>query len=150
MILSENLTNSRTGLMLRAMRDLSEAATSLGVDLQWLRTRVFILSALFGSLAGNLFAHYTSFVSVQSFTVEKSFTFLLISVLGGVRSPWGAAIGAVFITIAPEYLSRLGDFHQILFGIRPGRHCRVPSLRIGRSDHPCSRLVSGPQKGRTC
>jgi|SRR5215475_13037273 len=117
MILSVNLTNSRTGLMLRAMRDSSEAATSLGVGLQWLRTRVFILSALFGSLAGNLFAHYTSFVSVQSFTVEKSFTFLLISVLGGARSPWGAAIGAIFITIAPEYLSRLGDFHQILFGL---------------------------------
>ncbi len=117
MILSRNLTNSRTGLMLRAMRDSSEAAASLGVDLQWLRTRVFVLSAVFGSIAGNLFAHYASFVSVQSFTVEKSFSFLLISVLGGVRSPWGAAIGAIFITIAPEYLSRLGDFHQILFGL---------------------------------
>jgi branched-chain amino acid transport system permease protein len=117
MLLAKNLANSRTGLMLRAMRDSSDAAISLGVDLQWLRTRVFILSALFGSIAGNLFAHYTSFVSVQSFTVEKSFSFLLISVLGGVRSPWGAAIGAIFITIAPEYLSRLGDFHQILFGL---------------------------------
>jgi branched-chain amino acid transport system permease protein len=117
MLLARNLTNSRTGLMLRAMRDSSEAAVSLGVDLQWLRTRVFILSALFGSIAGNLFAHYTSFVSVQSFAVDKSFSFLLISVLGGVRSPWGAAIGAIFITIVPEYLSKLGDFHQILFGL---------------------------------
>ncbi|MGA8321397.1 MAG: branched-chain amino acid ABC transporter permease [Xanthobacteraceae bacterium] len=117
MAFSYNLTNSRTGLMLRAMRDSTDAAISLGVDIQWLRTRVFMLSALFGSIAGNLFAHYTSFVSVQSFTVEKSFTFLLIAVLGGVRSPWGAAVGAVFITLVPEYLSRLGDFHQILFGL---------------------------------
>lgn len=117
MAFSYNLTNSRTGLMLRAMRDSTDAAISLGVDIQWLRTRVFMLSALFGSIAGNLFAHYTSFVSVQSFTVEKSFSFLLIAVLGGVRSPWGAAVGAIFITLVPEYLSRLGDFHQILFGL---------------------------------
>lgn len=116
-LLSRNLANSRTGLMLRAMRDSSEAAVSLGVNLQWLRTRVFMLSALLGSLAGNLFAHYTSFVSVQSFTVEKSFSFLLIAVLGGVRASWGAAVGAIFITVVPEYLSRLGDIHQMLFGL---------------------------------
>jgi branched-chain amino acid transport system permease protein len=116
-LLSRNLADSRTGLMLRAMRDSSEAAVSLGVNLQWLRTRVFMLSALLGSLAGNLFAHYTSFVSVQSFTVEKSFSFLLIAVLGGVRASWGAAVGAIFITVVPEYLSRLGDIHQMLFGL---------------------------------
>ena len=117
MLLAGNLARSRTGLMFRAMRDSSDAAISLGIDLPWLRTRVFVLSALFGSVAGNLFAHYTSFVSVQSFTVEKSFSFLLISVLGGVRSVLGAPIGALFITFIPEYLSRLGDFHQILFGL---------------------------------
>ena len=41
-----NLVDSRTGLMLRGMRDSSAATASLGVDLQWLRTRVFMLSAL--------------------------------------------------------------------------------------------------------
>ncbi len=117
MLLAANLARSRTGLMFRAMRDFSEAAMSLAIDLQWLRTRVFVLSALLGSLAGSLFAHYVSFVSVQSFTVDKSISFLLISVLGGVRSVFGAVMGALFITFMPEYLSRLGDFHQILFGL---------------------------------
>ena len=46
MMLVHNLVSSRTGLMVRGMRDLSEAAASLGIDLQWLRTRVFMLSAL--------------------------------------------------------------------------------------------------------
>lgn len=117
MLLARNLAASRTGLMLRAMRDSSEAAISLGIDLQWLRTRVFMLCAFFGAVAGSLFAHYTSFVSVQSFTVEKSFSFLLISVLGGVRSVFGAVVGALFVTFLPEYLSKIGDFHQILFGL---------------------------------
>jgi branched-chain amino acid transport system permease protein len=117
MLLARNLATSRTGLMFRAMRDSSDAAISLGINLQWLRTRVFVLCALFGSIAGNLFAHYTSFVSVEGFTVSKSFSFLVISVLGGVQSVFGAMVGAIFITFLPEYLSRLGDFHQVLFGL---------------------------------
>jgi branched-chain amino acid transport system permease protein len=116
-LLVNNLVNSRTGLMLRGMRDSSEATASLGVDLQWLRTRVFMLSALLGSIAGSLFAYYVSFTSVQSFTVDKSIGFLLIPVLGGVRSPWGVVLGAMFVTILPELLSQIGDIHQILFGL---------------------------------
>jgi branched-chain amino acid transport system permease protein len=117
MLLARNLATSRTGLMFRAMRDSSEAAVSLAINLQWLRTRVFVLSALFGSIAGSLFAHYTSFVSVDSFTIGKSFSFLIITVIGGVQSVFGAVVGALFITFLPEYLSRLGDFHQVLFGL---------------------------------
>lgn len=117
MLLVGNLIASRTGLMLRAMRDSSEAAASLGIDMQWLRTRVFMLSALLGSVAGSLFAHYVSFTSVQSFTVDKSIGFLLIPVLGGVRSLWGVVLGALFVTVMPELLSRIGDIHQILFGL---------------------------------
>lgn len=117
MLLAHNLIASRTGLMLRAMRDSSEAAASLAIDLQWLRTRMFMLSALLGSLAGSLFAHYVSFISVQSFTVDKSINFLLIPVLGGTRSLWGVVLGALFVTLMPELLSQLGDVHQILFGL---------------------------------
>ena len=117
MLLARNLSTSRTGLMLRATRDSIEAASSLGIDLRWLRTRVFVVCALFGSLAGSLFAHYTSFVSVEGFTVTKSFSFLVISVLGGVQSVFGPMVGALFITFMPEYLSRFGDIHQVLFGL---------------------------------
>ena len=116
-LLVSNLVDSRTGLMLRGMRDSSAATASLGVDLQWLRTRVFMLSALLGSIAGGLFAHYVSFTSVQSFTVDKSIGFLLIPVLGGVRSLWGVVLGAMFVTLLPEVLSQIGDIHQILFGL---------------------------------
>jgi branched-chain amino acid transport system permease protein len=34
-----------------------------------------------------------------------------------VSSVFGSLIGSLFITFIPEYLSRLGDFHQILFGL---------------------------------
>jgi branched-chain amino acid transport system permease protein len=117
MALARSLVASRTGLMLRAMRDSSTAAASLAIDLQWLRTRVFILCALFGSLAGSLFAHHVSFVSTQSFAVDRSIIFLLIPVLGGVTSIPGVILGSLFVTLLPELLSRFGDIHQVLFGL---------------------------------
>lgn len=117
MILARNLVDSRTGLMLRAMRDSSTAAASLTVDIQGLRTRVFVVCALFGSIAGSLFAHHASFVSTQSFTVDRSINFLLIPVIGGATSIPGIVAGALFVTFLPELLSKLGDFHQILFGL---------------------------------
>jgi branched-chain amino acid transport system permease protein len=115
--LAHNLTHSRTGLMLQAMRDSEPAAESLAIRPLALRTRMFVLCSLFGSLAGSLFAHYAGYISFQSFTVDKSIDFLLIPVLGGSRSVPGVALGALFITFAPELLDKFGGVHQILFGL---------------------------------
>lgn len=116
-LVAHKLINSSTGLSLRAMRDAPEAARSLGVDVLKLKLSTFVLCAAFGSIAGSLFAHNSSFASVHSFTVEKSIIFLLIPVLGGVTSIGGIVLGALFVTFVPELLSNVGDFHQVLFGL---------------------------------
>ncbi|WGR73130.1 MULTISPECIES: branched-chain amino acid ABC transporter permease [unclassified Bradyrhizobium] len=115
--IASNLINSRTGLMLQGMRNDADAAASLSVDNRGLEVRVFVLSAIFGSLAGSLFAHYTSFVGVHSFDIVKSITFLLIPVLGGAQYLAGLVIGALFVTLAPHYLGAFGHIHQVLFGL---------------------------------
>lgn len=115
--LAQNLVAGRPGLAMRAMRDSGPAAQVLAVDLQKLKTAIFVVCAALGSLAGSLFAHYTSFVSVQSFTVERSIILLLIPVIAGSTSTWGVVVGALFVTFVPELLSGLGDFHQVLFGL---------------------------------
>ena len=117
MLLAHNMITSRTGLMLRAMRDAPDAAISLAINLRWLRTRIFMLNAILGSLAGSLFAHYGGYVNVQGFSIDRAISFLLIPVLGGVTSLPGLVIGALFITFLPELLSRFGQVHQILFGL---------------------------------
>ena len=112
-----NLLRSRNGLAMMAMRDSPEAAASLGITLHTLRVRMFVLSAVLGALAGSLLAHYVSFVSVDSFAIDRAVTFLLLAVLGGVHTVWGAALGALFVTLVPEWLSKIGEFHQVLFAI---------------------------------
>lgn len=116
-LLVHNLVAGRTGLAMRGMRDSIDAARALAIDVHGLRVKVFVVSAILGSVAGSLFAHYTSYVSVASFSIDKAILFLLIPVVGGTRSPAGAIVGALFITFVPELLSRIGDFHGIVFGI---------------------------------
>jgi branched-chain amino acid transport system permease protein len=117
LVLHHNLLNSRNGLALRSMRDAPEAAAALGVDLHRLKVQMFVLSAMLGSLAGSLFAHYVTFVSVDSFAVDRAISFLLLAVLGGVTTVWGPVLGALFITLVPEWLSRLGDIHAVVFAL---------------------------------
>lgn len=117
MLLAHNLVTSRSGLAMRALRDHPAAAEMLGVEIASLRLKMFMFSAVLGALAGSLYAHYSSYISVESFDVDEALIFVLIAVLGGARQVWGPAVGAVFITVAPEVLSDFGDFHQVLFGI---------------------------------
>ena len=115
--LANNLIRSRTGLMLRGLRDSAEAAASLSIDARRLRTQMFVFSAMLGSLSGSLLAHYGSFVNVESFDVAKSIVFLLIPVLGGTKSLIGVLVGAIFVTFMPDVLSSFGQLHQVLFGV---------------------------------
>lgn len=111
------LLRSRHGLAMRAMRDAPEAALTLGIPVHGLKVKVFVLSAVLGSLAGSLFAHYVTFVSVDSFGVGQAINFLLIAVLGGAGTIAGTVLGAAFVTMLPNVLSKFGDIHAMLFAI---------------------------------
>lgn len=117
LLLANNLVRGRPGLAMRAMRDSGPAAEVMAVNIHAMRTKIFVLSAGLGALAGSLFAHYSTYVSVESFTVQRSIIFLLIPVIAGARSVWGIIPGALFITLIPELLAGFGDAHQMLFGI---------------------------------
>lgn len=111
------LLNSRHGFALRAMRDAPDAALALGIPVHALKVQVFVLSAVLGSFAGSLFAHYVAFVSVDSFGVSRGINFMLIAVLGGAQTIVGTIFGALFVTLLPNALSRFGDIHALLFAV---------------------------------
>ncbi|HZP89199.1 MAG TPA: branched-chain amino acid ABC transporter permease [Burkholderiales bacterium] len=110
-----NLLHLRTGFAMRAMRDAPAAAAVLGIDVHRLKVQVFVLSAALGAIAGSLLAHYVTFISVDSFGIDRAINFLLLAVLGGARTIIGPVLGALFITIVPHALSGFGDIHAVLF-----------------------------------
>jgi branched-chain amino acid transport system permease protein len=116
LIISLNIVHSRVGRALRAIHDSEIAAQALSVNTPSYKTRIFVLSAAFGALAGSLYAHFVTFLQPQPFDIFFSIKLLMMVVIGGIRNVWGAFIGAAVITFLPEWLTFLEDFDVLAYG----------------------------------
>lgn len=117
MFYSINLINSRTGKVLRAMHDSETACQAIGINIPLLKIKVFILSALYASLAGSLYAHYVTFVSPSSFSLFYSILILMMVIIGGSKNLWGAVTGAIVITVLPEVLRKFQELDVLVYGL---------------------------------
>ncbi|MEV4105338.1 branched-chain amino acid ABC transporter ATP-binding protein/permease [Nonomuraea sp. NPDC049649] len=93
---------SREGRALRALRINETVASAHGVDAARAKTKAFVLSAVFGSVAGSLYAHTMMYVNPAPFGVMHSVEILVVAVIGGVLSPWGPLVGAAVLTLIRE------------------------------------------------
>lgn len=117
LIISDNIVNSRVGRALRSIHGSESAAHSVGVDVGQLKIRVFVLSAVYAALAGSLYAHYITFISPQPFGFMFSIRLVVMVVIGGLASVWGAVFGTAAVTLLSDVLHPLGDFDVIIFGL---------------------------------
>jgi branched-chain amino acid transport system permease protein len=117
LLFSYNFINSRVGRALKAMHDSEQACGSMGLNVALLKVQVFVIAAAYAALAGGLYAHHMTFLSPSSFTLSHSILFLMMVVVGGVRSLWGAVVGAVLITMLPELLKDFSDYDTLVYGI---------------------------------
>jgi branched-chain amino acid transport system permease protein len=117
LLLARNIVRSRSGRALQAIHTSETAAESLGIDVAQMKVKVFVLSAVYASLAGSLYAHYVHFVSPQPFGFLFSVQLVVMAVVGGLASVWGALLGASAIKILSELLHPFGNLDVIVFGL---------------------------------
>ena len=63
-----------------------------------------MLTAVLGSLAGSLYAHYLTVISPSEFGFDVSIELLVMAVIGGLGSVWGALWGVLAVTLLLEAL----------------------------------------------
>lgn len=114
--LSLNLVDSQVGRALRAVHGSEFAAQMLGIDTGRAKTQVFVVSALFAAFAGSLFAHQQGFVSPDSFNLTVSVELVTMVVLGGMASTFGAACGAIALTLLHAGLVVFEDYEMLIHG----------------------------------
>lgn len=116
-LLSQNLANSTYGRTLKALHSSEIALRTLGVNLVSLKVKIFFLSAFLTALSGALYAHFVTFLSPATSSVFYSVLLLMMVMLGGIHSLWGAPLGAIFVTFLPETLRPFKEYDILLYGL---------------------------------
>lgn len=89
---------SRFGRVLRASSDDPAAAQGTGVDIYRQRLLAFTLSGALAGFAGGLLVHLLGSITTQQVYLDLAFLTLAMLVIGGVRSLWGAVVGALLVS----------------------------------------------------
>jgi ABC-type branched-subunit amino acid transport system ATPase component/ABC-type branched-subunit amino acid transport system permease subunit len=103
MTLTANLLDSRTGRALRVVRHATMAA-SFGIDISKLKTKAFVLAAVFAGLAGWLTAHYLGVVNPGPFNANSSIDYMFMVVVGGSSHLAGALVGPAIVEFLRNWL----------------------------------------------
>ncbi|MEO8103111.1 MAG: branched-chain amino acid ABC transporter permease [Betaproteobacteria bacterium] len=102
------IVNSPFGRVLQAIRENEFRAEAIGYRVVVYRTAASVLSALFATLAGVMLAFWLRYNGPDtSLSFEIMIDVLLIVVIGGMGTIYGAAIGAAMFVVAQSYLQDL-------------------------------------------
>ncbi len=99
------LLRSPFGRTLLAIRENERRARFLGIPVDrhiWLS---WVISCLFVSLAGTLYALLNNFADPHDLRWDQSGDFVIMAVLGGMRVFWGPLIGAAIFVVLQDYIS---------------------------------------------
>ena len=112
-----NLTNSRSGRAIMAIRDSRIAAESVGLNITKYKMMAFVTSATLAGMAGALYGLNFSTVTASQFKFDTSILVLVFVVLGGIGNIRGSIIAASLLTVLPELLRAFSDYRMLVYAI---------------------------------
>jgi len=115
-----SLTASSHGRAFLSVREDEIAAEAMGVNTTYYKVIAFVIGAFFAGMAGCLFGHYLQLLHPNSFTFLKSFEIIIMIIVGGLGSIFGAVVAAVILTLLPEALRYLGpvkDWRMVIYSL---------------------------------
>ena len=113
-----NLIHSRVGRAWKAIHGNELAAEAMGVPTSRYKLKIFVLSSVYASIAGSLYTHYICFLNPSSFDLFWSIKFVMMVIVGGMNSVWGAIIGTVILTyLGNEWLTAFKHFDVLVYGL---------------------------------
>jgi branched-chain amino acid transport system permease protein len=99
------LLRSPFGRTLIAIRENEQRARFLGIPVEQHIWMAFVISCAFAALAGTLYALLNNFTDPRALRWDLSGNFVIMAVLGGMRSFWGPLIGAAIFVVLQDYVS---------------------------------------------
>lgn len=109
--------HSPFGQVLQAIRENEARALSLGYNVDRFKLMAFVLSAALSGLAGSTKAVVFQFASLTDAHWQTSGEVILMTLLGGMGTIFGPALGAVTIVTLQHELSGIGSWVQVVIGL---------------------------------
>ncbi|HEY7548159.1 MAG TPA: branched-chain amino acid ABC transporter permease [Hyphomicrobiaceae bacterium] len=107
-LLMLRVVNSPFGRVLQAVRENAFRAEAIGYRVVYYRTAATVLSAAMAALAGALLAVWLRYTGpATTLSLEIMVDILLMIVIGGMGSMYGAAVGTTVFILAQSYLQSL-------------------------------------------
>jgi branched-chain amino acid transport system permease protein len=116
-VLALNLIESPTGRALRAIHDSEVAARVLGVDVAKTKLAIFIVSAIYASVAGSYFALLNGHITPDVSGFLRSIELVAMVVLGGMGSVAGSLVGSALLVVLPQTLTFLHEYEHMVLGL---------------------------------
>ena len=112
------LDRVRAGAVLRAVGEDELAAQSAGVNLTRVKIAAMTGGGIIAGIGGGLYAHSTTYVDHNTFTILLATFAVSYPILGGLSSVFGTLVAVIVIQgLMIEGLRFLGDYRNILFGL---------------------------------
>jgi branched-chain amino acid transport system permease protein len=102
---------------LQAIHDSEIAAQVLGIDVARKKLSIFIISAVYASVAGSYLALFNGHVTPDVAGFLRSIELVAMVVLGGMGSILGSLVGAALLVVLPQTLTIFHEYEQALLGL---------------------------------
>jgi branched-chain amino acid transport system permease protein len=115
-MLLDQMARSPIGETLTAIREDEVSAASLGINAPKWKAFAFAVSSAAAGAAGCFYAPFVGTLVPDAFFVTESFMILAMVIVGGMGTLVGPVLGAILLTLLPEFLRSIGDLRLIVYG----------------------------------
>ena len=109
------LVNSRLGFLCRSLQQNEELASSIGVNIAYLRILAYAISSFWGGIGGAIFAAIVQSIYPNTFPILESVNYMLYCFLGGLGYVFGPMLGTLVLYMGFGLLSHLAEYQLLIY-----------------------------------
>ena len=106
---------SRIGVTLLSIAQGDFLAESVGVNTARFKVLAFCVGCFFAGIAGGFYSHYIRAINPRTFGFFFTIYVVVYMIVGGGKRFAGPVVGALFLTILPEFFRGLNEFQPFVF-----------------------------------
>lgn len=116
-LITERIRKTTLGRSAASARDNTIVAETMGVNVYRTKLTCFVIASVYSATAGVLCTYMNRYAVESLFSYNLSVNYVLMVMLGGVNSTFGALLGSLVVTLMPEVFRSLEAYLRLIYGV---------------------------------